>query len=188
MTDYVKEREELTVVIFWLCLVIATSGLELSFFGKLYQFDYLVYYASTITGKLNVGSITDLSGIQVKRFLFWFNVDEIKVDLPSSDSIYFSVGIINKKLDIDQFETVRSCTDNALCGGFGFRGGLKLWVGEIGVAAEGVNGRLEFGNLVVDNESWLYLRMWPNDDFHPEAIVGQSLPMATDEVEMLITE
>nr|GEV34161.1 uncharacterized protein [Tanacetum cinerariifolium] len=90
------------------------------------QFDYLVYYATKITGKLNVGSITELSGIQVKRFLFWFNVDEIKVDLPTSDSIYFSVGIINKKLDIDQFESVRSCTDNALCGGFIRGGGFKV--------------------------------------------------------------
>ncbi|KAF5770266.1 hypothetical protein HanRHA438_Chr14g0668441 [Helianthus annuus] len=82
------------------------------------QFDYLVYYDTKITGKLNVGSITDLDGIQVKRFLFWFSVDEIRVDLPSSDNIYFTVGIINKKLDIDQFETVHSCTDNALssCG------------------------------------------------------------------------
>lgn len=79
------------------------------------QFDYLVYYDSKITGKLNVGSITDLDGIQVKRFLFWFNVDEIRVDLPSSDNIYFTVGIINKKLDIDQFETVHACTDNSLC-------------------------------------------------------------------------
>ncbi|XP_076892225.1 uncharacterized protein At5g01610-like [Bidens hawaiensis] len=82
------------------------------------QFDYLVYYDSKITGTLSYGSITDLDGIQVKRFLFWFSVDEIRVDLPSSDNIYFTVGIINKKLDIDQFETIHSCTDNALaaCG------------------------------------------------------------------------
>lgn len=79
------------------------------------QFDYLVYYDTKITGKLSYGSITNLDGIQVKRFLFWFNVDEIRVDLPSSDNIYFTVGIINKKLDIDQFETIHECTDNALC-------------------------------------------------------------------------
>ncbi|XP_071734819.1 uncharacterized protein At5g01610-like [Rutidosis leptorrhynchoides] len=79
------------------------------------QFDYLVYYDSKITGKLNFGSITDLDGIQVKRFLFWFSVDEIRVDLPASDYIYFTVGIINKELDIDQFETVHACTENALC-------------------------------------------------------------------------
>lgn len=75
------------------------------------QFDYLVYYEEKISGKLSVGSITNLKGIQVKRFLFWFDVDEIKVDLPPTDSIYFTVGIINKELDISQFETVHSCRD-----------------------------------------------------------------------------
>ncbi|CAI9770547.1 unnamed protein product [Fraxinus pennsylvanica] len=78
------------------------------------KFDYLVYYKKKITGKLKMGSITNLKGIQVKRFLFWFNVDEISVDLPPTDSIYFSVGIINKKLDLDKFRTVRSCKADAL--------------------------------------------------------------------------
>ncbi|ONH97251.1 hypothetical protein PRUPE_7G179800 [Prunus persica] len=31
-------------------------------------------------------------------------MDEIRVDLPPSYSIYFMVGIINKKLDVDQFQ------------------------------------------------------------------------------------
>ncbi|KAK8643196.1 hypothetical protein V6N13_012502 [Hibiscus sabdariffa] len=75
------------------------------------QFEYLVYYEKTITGKLGYGSITDLKGIQVKRFFLWLGVDEIKVDLPPSDSIYFQVGFINKKLDVDQFKTVHSCRD-----------------------------------------------------------------------------
>lgn len=79
------------------------------------QFDYLVYYDQKITGKLNIGSITNLEGIQVQRFFFlWFDVDEIKVDLPPSGSIYFTVGIINKELSVDQFLNVRSCKDNAL--------------------------------------------------------------------------
>ncbi|XP_020206092.1 uncharacterized protein LOC109791235 [Cajanus cajan] len=73
------------------------------------QFDYLVYYESKITGKLSYGSITDLKGIQVQRLFIWFNVDQIRVDLPPSDSIYFQVGIINKKLDVDQFKTVHQC-------------------------------------------------------------------------------
>ncbi|KAL3850398.1 hypothetical protein ACJIZ3_012280 [Penstemon smallii] len=79
------------------------------------EFDYEVYYEKKITGKLNIGSITNLKGIQVQRFFFlWFDVDEIRVDLPPSNSIYFTVGIINKKLDVDQFSTVRSCKDKAL--------------------------------------------------------------------------
>lgn len=76
------------------------------------QFDYLVYYEKTITGKLSYGSITDLKGIQVQRLFLWFNVDEIRVDLPPSNNIYFQVGIINKKLNVDQFKTVRSCRNS----------------------------------------------------------------------------
>ncbi|CAA7059097.1 unnamed protein product [Microthlaspi erraticum] len=81
------------------------------------EFDYLVYYEKTISGKIGYGSITDLKGIQVKRVFIWFDVDEIKVDLPPSDSIYFKVGFINKKLDIDQFKTVHSCGDNGVSAG-----------------------------------------------------------------------
>ncbi|CAN1178980.1 hypothetical protein LINPERHAP2_LOCUS33932 [Linum perenne] len=85
------------------------------------QFDYLVYYEQKITGKLSYGSITDLEGIQVQKFFLWLDVDEIKVDLPPADSIYFHVGIINKKLDVNQFETVHSCRDGVTgspCKGF----------------------------------------------------------------------
>ncbi|XP_047939170.1 uncharacterized protein LOC125186768 [Salvia hispanica] len=79
------------------------------------QFDYLVYYEEKITGKLSLGSIADLKGIQVQRlYFFWFDVDEIKVDLPPSGSIYFTVGVINKELDVDQFLNVRSCKDKAV--------------------------------------------------------------------------
>lgn len=83
------------------------------------QFDYLVYYDKTITGKLSYGSITNLKGIQVKRFLLWFDVDEIKVDLLPSGSIYFQVGFINKKLDAGQFKTVHSCRGNSQLFGSG---------------------------------------------------------------------
>ncbi|KAL6976777.1 hypothetical protein U1Q18_025563 [Sarracenia purpurea var. burkii] len=77
------------------------------------QFEYLVYYEKRITGKLKYGSISELEGIQVQRLFLWFDVDEIKVDLPPADCIYFQVGFINKKLDVNQFKTVHSCRDKA---------------------------------------------------------------------------
>ncbi|KAM7528735.1 hypothetical protein LguiB_032145 [Lonicera macranthoides] len=80
------------------------------------QFDYLVYYDKKITGKLQYGSITNLKGIEVQRFFFWFDVDEIRVDLPPNNNIYFQVGLINKKLDLGQFKTVHSCRDEVFCG------------------------------------------------------------------------
>lgn len=75
------------------------------------HFDYVVYYEKKITGKLKYGSISGLDGIQVKKLFLWLDVDQIKVDLPPSDSIYFQVGIINNKLDVGQFQTVHSCGD-----------------------------------------------------------------------------
>ncbi|CAN4114111.1 unnamed protein product [Withania somnifera] len=74
------------------------------------EFEYLIFYAEKITGKLGIGSITELKGIEMKRFFFWFNVNEIRVDLPPpSDSVYFQIGIVNKKLGMHQFETINSC-------------------------------------------------------------------------------
>ncbi|KAF9688619.1 hypothetical protein SADUNF_Sadunf01G0007100 [Salix dunnii] len=83
------------------------------------EFDYLVNYEKIITGKLGYGSITNLKGIQVQKFFLWLDVDEIKVDLPPSDSIYFQVGWINKKLDADQFKTVHSCRAGVSHGSLG---------------------------------------------------------------------
>uniref|UniRef100_A0A1D1ZCN9 Uncharacterized protein At5g01610 n=1 Tax=Anthurium amnicola TaxID=1678845 RepID=A0A1D1ZCN9_9ARAE len=77
---------------------------------------YLVYYARRITGTLKVGSIRDLEGIQVQRLFLWFGVDEIKVDLPPSDYIYFEVGWITKRLPIDDFRNVHSCQDRTTYG------------------------------------------------------------------------
>ncbi|KAF4366031.1 hypothetical protein G4B88_031400 [Cannabis sativa] len=91
------------------------------------EFDYLVYYDKTIKGKLSYGSITELEGIQVRRFFLWLSVDEIRVDLPPSDSIYFQVGFINKKLDLDQFKIVRSCYFASAASGCGGGGGLRSW-------------------------------------------------------------
>ena len=73
------------------------------------NFDYEVYYAQIITGKLSYGTISDLSGIQAKQALLWFTVTAIRVDIPVSGYIYFNVGPISKKLPISQFEDIPTC-------------------------------------------------------------------------------
>ncbi|CAA7395341.1 unnamed protein product [Spirodela intermedia] len=78
------------------------------------QFDSnLVYYERRITGTLKIGSIRNLEGVQVQRLFLWLGVDEIKVDLPPSDYIYFQVGWISKRLSIEDFREVHSCQDRA---------------------------------------------------------------------------
>lgn len=75
------------------------------------DFEYLTYYDTNISGVIKYGGIDDLKGVQVRKFLIWFDVDRIRVDLPPSEFIYFDVGWITKKLSLDQFETVHSCKD-----------------------------------------------------------------------------
>ncbi|CAN1141184.1 hypothetical protein LINPERPRIM_LOCUS25325, partial [Linum perenne] len=91
--------------------------------------DSFVSTLLTTTGKPSYGSITDLEGIQVHKFFLWLDVDEIKVDLPPADSIYFYVGFINKKLDMNQVETLHSCRDGVTdppCKGF-WKRVLEVW-------------------------------------------------------------
>lgn len=38
-----------------------------------------LYYAPTVTGVLRYGSLSDLHGLQTRRFLIWLDVDRIKV-------------------------------------------------------------------------------------------------------------
>ena len=79
------------------------------------HFEYLVYYKTRISGKLEYGSISDIRGIQIQRFYMWFDIDEIKVvDLPPSKSIYIQVGFIARELDVAQFQSVKSCQDKEL--------------------------------------------------------------------------
>lgn len=78
------------------------------------KFDYEVYYAKTITGKLSYGAISDLSGIQAKEAFFWVPVTGIRVDIPNSSYIYFEVGPISKKLPVSQFEDIRDCKRKAM--------------------------------------------------------------------------
>lgn len=88
----------------------AGGDFSVELYGPCYiKFDYMVYYDRVISGNLKYGSITSLKGVQVQKFLLWLNVDEIRVDLPPSDYIYFHVGMINKKLDVKQFKKARSC-------------------------------------------------------------------------------
>ncbi|GLJ05645.1 hypothetical protein SUGI_0022140 [Cryptomeria japonica] len=76
------------------------------------QFNYLVYYEKTVTGKLSYGKITDLDGIQAKKFFIWVNVIGIEVDLPSANYIYFNVGLLSKKIEISWFESVPTCKNS----------------------------------------------------------------------------
>ncbi|XP_042432549.1 uncharacterized protein LOC122019107 [Zingiber officinale] len=82
-------------------------------YGECYvNFEYVVYYASRVSGFLSYDSISNLEGVQIWNYLIWYGVSYIKVDLPYSDFIYIQFGWVTRKLDIDQFQHIHSCRGN----------------------------------------------------------------------------
>ncbi|KAJ4972170.1 hypothetical protein NE237_005269 [Protea cynaroides] len=76
------------------------------------QFDELVYYEKKITGKLSYGSVSEVTGIQAKKFFVWVPVTGIEVD-PKSDLVEFFVGFLSEEFPAKQFETIPKCKSRA---------------------------------------------------------------------------
>ncbi|KAL8106539.1 hypothetical protein AgCh_023340 [Apium graveolens] len=68
-----------------------------------------LHYDRNISGVLTVGKIDQLSGISAKDLFLWFQVKEIRVDIPSSGLIYFDVGVVSKQFSLSSFETPKEC-------------------------------------------------------------------------------
>ncbi|XP_062214912.1 uncharacterized protein LOC133915678 isoform X2 [Phragmites australis] len=80
------------------------------------HFVYLTYFAPRVTGVLRYGSLSDLSGVQVRRFLIWFNVVRVKVDLPPPPRyVYLDIGWITRKLPAADFQSLHACEDSNRC-------------------------------------------------------------------------
>ncbi|KAG2536001.1 uncharacterized protein LOC120690344 isoform X1 [Panicum virgatum] len=80
------------------------------------HFEYLTYFAPRVTGVLRYGSLSDLHGVQVRRFLIWLNVIRIKVDLPPPPRyVYLDIGWITRRLPASDFQSVHSCEESSRC-------------------------------------------------------------------------
>lgn len=80
------------------------------------HFGYLTYFQPRVTGVLRYGSLSGLEGVQVRRFLFWFNVIRIKVDLPPPPSyVYLDIGWITRRLPAADFQSIHSCEASNRC-------------------------------------------------------------------------
>lgn len=95
------------------------------------HFSHLVYYQTTITGRLSYGQITNLSGIQAKMLFIWVNISAMKVE-DGGKEIEFFVGGLYEKLDAEQFKKIPSCKSRA-CGHGGRKGAALL--AQVGVLA-----------------------------------------------------
>lgn len=76
------------------------------------KFETPVRYQCNITGRLDYGRISDLSGVSAQELFLWLPVKSIRVDIPSSGLIYFDVGVVFKQFSLSFFETPKDC--NAL--------------------------------------------------------------------------
>ncbi|XP_066386327.1 uncharacterized protein [Miscanthus floridulus] len=97
---------------------LASNGsLTVNLAGPCYiHFEYLTYFEAHITGVLRYGSLSDLQGVQVRRFLIWYNVVRIKVDLsPPPRYVYIDIGWITRKLPADDFQSLHACEDSRRC-------------------------------------------------------------------------
>ncbi|XP_038880736.1 uncharacterized protein LOC120072336 isoform X2 [Benincasa hispida] len=79
------------------------------------KFTDLVYYGRNIKGKLSYGSLTDVSGIQVKKLFAWLPITGIKVS-QGSKSIEFAVGFLSENLPVSMFESIPTCRKRASLG------------------------------------------------------------------------
>ncbi|KAK9079041.1 hypothetical protein SSX86_000710 [Deinandra increscens subsp. villosa] len=82
-----------------------------------YDDGFLVYFDYKITGKITYGKITELKGLQGKKYLFWLTIEEIEVDGSSLKfTQYWPISVYS---DIALFERIPTCKDKSLasCGG-----------------------------------------------------------------------
>uniref|UniRef100_A0A0V0HL55 Putative ovule protein n=1 Tax=Solanum chacoense TaxID=4108 RepID=A0A0V0HL55_SOLCH len=74
------------------------------------KFETHLRYDSTVSGILNYGQISEISGVAAEELFLWFSVKGIRVDIPSSGLIYFDVGVVSKQFSLSFFEIPRDCT------------------------------------------------------------------------------
>ncbi|KAM0952084.1 hypothetical protein DsansV1_C03g0032671 [Dioscorea sansibarensis] len=95
------------------------------------HFSTIAYYEKTITGKLEYGRISNLSGIQVRKFFIWVSVDGI-VAHPYDRSLEFTVGFITEIHPVSEFADIHSCKSKA---GTSCRGAESLLISESDIAS-----------------------------------------------------
>ncbi|XP_057539042.1 uncharacterized protein LOC130817385 [Amaranthus tricolor] len=72
----------------------------------------IVYYDKIIKGKLSYGKVSDVKGIQAKKFFVWVSVTGMEMD-PDSGMVEFFVGALSQKLPAKMFEVIPTCMNKA---------------------------------------------------------------------------
>ncbi|XP_039140811.1 uncharacterized protein LOC120278001 [Dioscorea cayenensis subsp. rotundata] len=88
-------------------------------------FTDLFYYEKRITGKLEYGRISNLSGIQVKKFFIWSSVEGIVAT--DDRTLDFTVGFLTEKHRFSEFAEIPTCRSKP---GTSCRGAESLLISE----------------------------------------------------------
>ena len=72
------------------------------------QFSLLAYYDKIFKGKVSYGRISDISGIQGRKFFVWASINNMNLNVDDG-TIQFNDGILSEKLPVSEFNKVRPC-------------------------------------------------------------------------------
>uniref|UniRef100_A0A1D1XFS6 Uncharacterized protein n=1 Tax=Anthurium amnicola TaxID=1678845 RepID=A0A1D1XFS6_9ARAE len=72
------------------------------------QFSELAYYERTITGRISYGLISNLSGVQVRKFFIWVHITRLAVD-KNHGTIQFNAGLFSEQHPVSEFDSVHPC-------------------------------------------------------------------------------
>ncbi|CAM0876216.1 unnamed protein product [Alopecurus aequalis] len=75
--------------------------------------DHYVYFDRSISGTISYGTISNLSGIQAKKFFFWVSISSM-VARPERGMIEFYSGFISEDVPASLFEKMPVC-GNGIC-------------------------------------------------------------------------
>ncbi|GJR87677.1 E3 ubiquitin protein like protein [Tanacetum coccineum] len=79
------------------------------------KFENEFHYDENVSGVLSFGQIDGVNGISAQDLFMWFNVKEIRVDVPSSGLIYFDVGVVHKQFSLgyqENMDTISTTVKN----------------------------------------------------------------------------
>jgi hypothetical protein len=72
--------------------------------------DHYTYFDQNISGTISYGAISNLSGIQAKKFFIWVYINSM-VARPEKGMIEFHVGFISEDVPMSLFEKVPVCSN-----------------------------------------------------------------------------
>ncbi|KAG0470855.1 hypothetical protein HPP92_016975 [Vanilla planifolia] len=72
------------------------------------QLSDLIYYDTTIKGRISYGLISDLSGVEMRKFFIWAQITSISAN-KERGTLDFYTGLISERLSASMFAEIPHC-------------------------------------------------------------------------------